>query len=164
MLKVVSVNNPQYYDIMDRMGSRDSRLDNNPWWYLHGELERDLVTDQAIIYNMTDHPELQKEVVQWKEIGRDMIARVSEIQYYKSMYFTGTIDVEVLGRPDRPCIGYFWVADLDVARAISKRGVSKKFHIWKQRGYVVYADDRIGLEQVKEMYEKGRAGYETILP
>ena len=158
MLKVVSTQNLEYWKVTRGMRHKDPRLDNNPWWYLTGQLEIDEGTDQAIIYNMTDHPELQRDTIEWGTIDKGMIAYVGEIRYHKKMYFNGNIDVTVLGRPERPCIGYFWVTGEEVAMAVSKRGVARKFNVWMQRGYVVYKDDSEAIEKIKLIYDKTRVG------
>ena len=56
------------------------------WWYLHGQLQEDIGTDQGYILNLT--PE------QLDFTNRTII-------------LNGIYEVEVVGI-DKPCIGFFW--------------------------------------------------------
>lgn len=114
-------------------------LDNNSWWYIHGQLEKDLGYDKGCLINCLSL-NVSKETVNWITI-KD--GKCNPRKYY-NMYFNGIIDIKVEGI-DKPCVGYFWTEN---TTSYDKGS----FQRWKQRGLICYKDDIEGREYALDKY------------
>lgn len=158
-LKIISLVDPGLEQFLEKnqMEGLDPRLDNNGWWYLHGELANKLGYDGGIIYNMDEFPEYQREVNSWTEIsgGRATLGST----WHKEIYLNGIVECEIKSLPGQKAIGYFWVIDEREVVGRNKKGYDVKFMVWRQRGLVVLASDEMSIEYAKQKYNRKEAFY-----
>lgn len=150
-LKIIPYTSEDLDDVIKSAGK--DNLDNNSWWYLHGDLERRCGYDKAFIYNMSDFPDEYIEVLEWREInGRE--TEVPEFIYRKEAHLHGIYPVEVYGVPE-PCLGFFWITGERKITATNKRsGEKRDFMYWEQRGLVVLESDKEEVEYARKRYEE----------
>lgn len=148
-----------YKDMRDKTQSiidstPEEELDNNSWWYLHGELESETTYDKGHFINCKSAG-YSVETIYWSTIYGDKVAEVRDennLTIHK-LKVDGEIPVEVVGFPNRPAIFVGFTTDF---RWIYYKGV--KYPYWNQRGYAVFADDTKALSDARE-YRAKRAGY-----
>lgn len=109
------------------------------WWYFSGELAKDLGCTKGIISNLSSFPELLGYTQSWKEMDGDTTF-VSKFKTVRELKYDGLLEVEVHGVP-KECYFRLWVTNRRRVKAIDKRGRTKKFWTWLQRGLVFYQED-----------------------
>lgn len=128
----------------------EDELDNNSWWYLHGELERKFGYDKGIAVNCKTVG-LSVPTIDWSSIDGKEVKRVFSEKDRWELHANGEIPVEVEG-VDEPCIGYFWTTDLTL---VSWKG--NKYPLWKQRGLVCLLSDKKGCEDALKKYKASKS-------
>lgn len=106
-------------------------------WYLHGTLEDKVRYDLGVIIN-ANKAGVTKDSLYWHEIRHGKCLSYDD-KPYKRMHLNGIRHCKVIGVSDN-CIGFFYT-DEEYPVTYDKG----EFLTWKQRGYVVEADDLDGL-------------------
>lgn len=121
--------------------------DNNGWWYLDGELESYVCNDKAYVTNCQSGG-FAIETINWSSISGSQVKTIKDPMIRTEMYFNGIANVEIEGI-DKPCIGFFWTSE---EQDVFWEGLP--YPIWKQRGLVCFADDKLAIEYAKKKYEE----------
>ena len=127
----------------------DDEKDNNPWWYLHGQLEEDAHFDKATVIN-SKSAGYSALTVNWTEINDGIVNSVRENrpELIHRMHLNGEVSVEIEGIT-KPCTGFFWTSE---RKPILWK--DREYPHWEQRGLVCYTDDAEACEYAREMMEK----------
>ena len=104
-------------------------------WFLHGELQCFVGFDKGIATNC-EELDIVAGMPNFAEIKNSKVVSIFNRKTMYRMKFSGVIPVEVEGI-DRPCTGYFWLED---ETEIKWEGYTYPY--WRQRGLVVFADNR----------------------
>lgn len=119
------------YELMDDLTEKcysDTDYITSDWWYLHGELEKEVGYDTGIFLNL----ESFETIIEKCYFNGNK-------EYFNVVYLKdGIYDVEVLNI-DKPCIGYFWIADDNVP---------------KLRGLVAFKDDKEAIDYITKKYNE----------
>lgn len=124
--------------------------DNNSWWYLHGELDFETTFDKGVFINCKSAG-YSVETIHWSTLIGDEVTEVKDednLTIYR-LKVDGEIPVKVIGFLHRPAI---FVGFTTGFRWIYYKGV--KYPYWRQEGFVVFADDKLALEQAREYRNK----------
>ena len=123
-----------------------NEMDNDSWWYLHGELEDRAGYDKATCTNCREIG-LSFPTINWTGItGSEVTSVGNDRLEINVMHFTGIINVEIDGL-DEPCVGFFWTTD---ERIVQYK--DKLYPLWKQRGLVCLKSDKEAVEYAKEKW------------
>ncbi len=123
--------------------------DNNPWWYLHGNLQSDVHGDKAVTTNCKTAG-YSKRTVNFESISDGKVDSVVDPkhQFIYAININGEVPVEIEG-VDKECIGFFWTLDNTTIE-----WKNKKYPFWRQRGLVCYADDEEACNYARERMEE----------
>ena len=142
-LKMICDWDKDYNKIITQEKYENGDLDRNSWWYLDGRLERECGYDKAIVYNLSEHPNLRKETLDWSSISGKH-AEVRGYSKHYEMHADGEFEVEVYGIKEE-CIGIFWIT----RERMVKTDKEISFKVWDQRGLVCMKTDKEAIERAR---------------
>jgi hypothetical protein len=142
ILKIIPYKDPWYNTICDHL-----KIEDPGWWYMDGKLETLCGTDKGTIYNLSEYPEILRDMYNPYPYPCPEQGETETIEWGQAMYLEGEVKVEILisGNPYSG-IGCFWVNKLSYVG-------------WKQRGLVVLEEDT---ESLKLARIKMRIGAERL--
>ena len=142
-LKIICDWDKDYDTLITQEKLKNGDLDRNSWWYLDGRLEEKCGYDKGTVYNLSEHPNLRKETLDWSSISGEHAEVWGYTKHYE-MHADGEFEVEVYGIKEE-CIGIFWTT---CERLVgTQKGI--KFKIWNQRGLVCMKTDIEAIERAR---------------
>ena len=142
-LKIICNWDPEFDNVVTLERYKEGDTDRNSWWYLDGQLERECGYDKGTVYNLSEHPDLRKETLDWSAISGDC-AEVRSYTKHFEMHADGEFEVEVHGIKEE-CIGIFWTTRERMVK--TDKGIS--FKVWDQRGLVCMKTDTEAIERAR---------------
>jgi len=142
-LRIICHADPNLNNVVTLERFRNGDTDRNSWWYLDGELEKKCGYDKGTVYNLSEHPNLRKETLDWSSISGEH-AEMRSYQRHYEMHANGEFEVEVYGVKEE-CIGIFWTTRERIVK--TNKGIS--FKVWDQRGLVCMKTDTEAIERAR---------------
>ena len=144
-LKIICDRDPNYNNVVTLEKVKGGDTDRNGWWYLDGRLEKECGYDKGTVYNLSEHPSLRKETLDWESIEGDCVTKMRSYNRHYEMYANGEVEVEVDGIEEE-CIGIFWTTRERLVK--TDKGI--KFKVWDQRGLVCMKTDTEAIERARK--------------
>lgn len=121
-------------------------LDNNPWWALYGKLDKEAGCDWGVFINCKSAG-YSRETVDYTDVEGIYVTKVKDENnpLIHRLYVDEEIPVKVFGFPNRPAIFVGYIVENPT---LIYKGI--KYPNWEQRGFIVFADDELALEQARE--------------